>query len=50
MLTPLIREAGRPIHVNVLARAAVRARLINLVVYRSYGSTDEELAVVEGRS
>ena len=33
----------------MLARIAATDRLIDLIVYRLYGLTEEEVAVVEGR-
>jgi hypothetical protein len=34
----------------LLARIAATDRLIDLIVYRLYGLTEEEVAVVEGKS
>jgi len=34
----------------LLARIAATDRLIDLIVYRLYGLTEEEVAVVEGRA
>ena len=39
----------RSIFLPLQARLAATGRLIDLIVYRLYGLTDEEAAIVEGR-
>ena len=44
-----VDPAGRKFHEALKARLAATDRLIDQVVYRLYGLTGDEIAVVEGR-